>query len=211
MPVSGFTSRDTILRQRAKRPHKTGGTLRAKAETLAEAVARRGGAGVGIVPDSGVGYAPFDNLAEYERYARMYDPVAMGRIATALRNPLVHAKITHNTGTAPELHVVGKFLHLGWKIGVELFFQDISIIGFRRLHRTFTADVGIWWYGQKILLPVDGEYFHDRLQIQRADTVVRDTTLVIKTHSRVVDIPALTCLAGSTLDEFFRLKLGAVS
>lgn len=206
MSYGKLASRDAILRQRARQPHRKGATIRARPETLAESVARHHGAGVGIITDSGKAYSPFDNLAEYERYAKEYDGKALGRIVRSLHEPEVRKRMSHDNGTAPELHVIGKFLHLGFVLGVEVFFQDIPVYGFRRMNRVFTADTGIWWGGRKVLMPVNGEFFHDRLASQReADERL---TIRLQQLGTVLMIPARFCFQGDTLDSFFTQHLG---
>jgi hypothetical protein len=206
--VSFINDRNTVQRIRAKRPHRVGATVHARPETLAQAISRGGGGGVGIVIDSGKSYAPFDSLTQYEQYAKDYDGKALGRIARALREPEIKAHLTHDNGTAPELHVGGFWLQHGLQLGAELFFQDINLYGFRRLHRVFTADLGIWWNGLKVLLPVNGDYFHERLNIERVNDETTFNELKSRGLGDVLPIPGDVCFQGDTLDAFFTMHLG---
>ena len=200
-------TRNTVARRRAKATHRVGqATVRARPETLRESLARTGGMGVGLVAESGRSYAPFASETERKRYEALYDPVAMGRIARALREPLVQAKLSHDNGTAPELHIVGKFLHLGWIMGKEIHFQDTDLFGFRRRHRVFVSDVALDFDGRNVLVPVDGEYFHDRLAATREDDIRRNATLA--RLGQVCPVPSRYCFEGATLDAYLDQRLG---
>lgn len=206
MTFGSLTTRDQVKRQRAQQPHRTHATIHARPETLREALAKSGGVGVGLVAPNQVSVYPFDNQAEYDRYSALYDTAAMGRIARALREPQVRALMTHDTGTAPELHIVGKFLQIGWAIQRDIIFQTTSLVGFRRRHRVFVADVALRFGGRFVLVPVDGEHFHDRLRVQREDDLRRNAAL--GRMGQVCAVPSRYCFEAATLDSYLQQRLG---
>jgi hypothetical protein len=209
MSFGDLTTRNEVARQRAKRPHREHATIAARETTLRESLAHEGGIGIGILVPSQVSVYPFDSQEEYDRYAATYDPIAMSRIARALRDPAVRARITHNTGTAPELHFVGKFLQLGWKIGQGIIFQDrtvAAINGIRRMHRVFVSDCALRFNGRFILCLINGAYFHERLQIERERDIQTGESL--RRLGQVLMVPSEVCFEGRTLDAFLAQKLG---
>lgn len=209
MSFGRIISRDTVKRQRASRPHRSAGTVHARPETLAESLAKNGGPGIGLLVPTGISTSPFLSEQEYKKYAHLYDPKALGRIARALREPAVRARMSHDNGTAPELHIVGKFLHLGWVVGEGILFQEATLYGFRRRHRVFVSDVALRFNGRFVLCPVDGEYFHDRLQKQRIDDANRN--MALGRLGQVLPVPSRYCFEGQTLDDFFAQRLGVTA
>lgn len=174
-------------------------TIAARANTFAQATAsheRR--TGLKGLPQ--VGPWPFKDLQTKNHY-RQYDTIAMSRIALALGSPEVMSKANfHNVGTGSELHVVGRFLQLGYRWEHELFFQEATLLDFRRA-RAFVADVAIRPPGQGlVVMPIDGQAFHAKTYAEVLDGNARDRAL--RRLGRVVVVPDTMCWRGADLDSF---------
>lgn len=148
---------------------------------------------------------PFQDLETKDKY-RKYDDLAQSWIARALRYNDIVSRITNNTGTAPELVLVGRYLSLGFTLGYNLFFQTKSLPGFNlKSGKPFTVDVAIEFGGPKYM-PVDGVRFHKaELQEIIADAL-RDNRLNLT--GKVIPVYDTECLYGQRLTTYLH-GLGA--
>jgi hypothetical protein len=164
--------------------------------------------GTGIRAQSGASYDPFSgaDAAKWFGRTRNLDAQARAWVARAVREPGVRAKISGNTGTVPELVVVGRFLSKGYRLGVNLYFQDkaLALKGFR-LTKPFIPDVAILAPGGTlILLPIDGRYVHARTLKEQIDAQARNRALSFL--GTVVVIQDTECTSGARLNGYLSRK-----
>ena len=175
------------------------GSSYARSESIAQARARTGGVGRGMIAVDNTAY-PFKTAADKLKF-KLYDSITQGWIARAQENAIVRARTSGNTGTGPELCLMGYFLAHGRTIDRDLFFQSLKIYGFRTT-KAFVPDVAILGpYGRLIMLPVDGAFFHDKTEIQKLDGEARDRFLSKK--GRVVAVADWIPLTANGLITFF--------
>jgi hypothetical protein len=180
-----------------------GFTQKARGATFAQLTT---GLGTGQHAKTAVSYYPFVGPDAGKWFARTHnlDTQARGYVARSLRERDIRAKITGNTGTIPELVVVGYYLSQGYRLHRTLFFQEVALTGFR-LTRKFIADVAVSGPGgMLILLPIDGRFFHDRTLSQQLDAQRRNAAL--SRLGRVVPIPDIECFSGVRLRSYLRRK-----
>lgn len=193
---------------RVNKPHKfqrpkslSGFTQAARGATFQQLTR---GLGTGQRVASSVSFYPFTgrDAAKWYRRTKMLDATARAWVARALREPYVRSKVSGNTGTVPELVVVGRFLSHGFKLHRTLFFQEVALHGFR-LTKAFVADIAISTAGGAlVLLPIDGRYFHARTLRQQLDAQKRNRAL--SRLGRVVPIPDTETTNSVRLNAFLK-------
>lgn len=192
-----------LSRLKPPKPHRLAGFTQKSTGATFQQLTRGLGTGERAVKPQGV--APFSGpnaRALKQRYG-MYDAQAQGWIAAALGNAWVRSKMSGNTGTSPELVVVGRYLSRGYVMHRTLFFQEVALKGFR-LDRVFVSDVAISRAGTLILLPIDGHFFHSRTLKQQLDAQRRNAALA--SLGRVVVVPDTETLSGARLNTFLMRK-----
>ena len=148
--------------QRPPVPRRVGfSTTEARGPTFKQLSYVRGLGSVAIdTPD----VAPFtggDAAALKHKYGH-YGYSAQACINRALQEQAIVDGITNNTGTAPELVVLGDALLRGLVLGRQLFFQAKTFRDpvFNPSGRIFNVDIMKIPFGDSWLEPVDGEFFH---------------------------------------------------
>src|SRR5215470_13070680 len=115
--------------------------------------------GLGFLAQKEENYAPFygPDAADKKFRYRKYEYSAQACIQRALQEPLIYLNITNNTGTAPELVVLGDALLKGMVMGRTLFFQNKTFKDpvFNPSGRSFNVDILKAPWSDSWLEPVD--------------------------------------------------------
>jgi hypothetical protein len=148
--------------------------------------------------------APFTGpMAEQRKQLyRKYQFSAQSCIERALSEPMIYTNITNNTGTAPELVVLGDALLRGMVLGRTLFFQSKTFKDpvFNPSGRIFNVDILKAPFADSWLEPVDGIHFHMANIEQELRDADRNNELAQYGH--VLPISDVVCFSRESLQSF---------
>jgi hypothetical protein len=160
--------------------------------------------GLGYLGEEPENYAPFYGVeaAQRKQTYRKYEFSAQSCIQRALEEPQIYLNITNNTGTAPELVVLGDALLKGMTLGRTLFFQSKTFKDpvFNPSGRIFNVDILKAPWSDSWLEPVDGDHFHmATLQEQLHDA---DRNGELAQYGHVLAISDSVCFSREALQSF---------
>jgi hypothetical protein len=148
--------------------------------------------------------APFygANAVQLKQLYHRYAYSAQSCIARALAEPTIAAGITNNTGTAPELVLLGNSLLEGLVMGRTLFFQSKTFRDpiFNPSGRVFNVDILKVPFADQWLEPVDGVYYHLATLEQELRDADRNNELAQYGH--VLAVSDVVCQSREQLQAF---------